>query len=590
MVLALLVITAFYTLIPFWIEPAATTLTAPILAFGMLVISVGYLLSRTRYHRWSAVLIAAHIGGVVYAEVFLNPALAVGLYRLCALSTLLCAILLPSRFVVFTVIANLIIGGLRLWTLPMDAQLEFAYAVLLVSATGGLLLVFIFHRDRLEARRRAALTARSAANRQLAEQYAKANNELHQALTNLDHLFATLDAETRTATEALNDARQAALKAMHQKTEFVSNISHEIRTPMTGIIGMFEMLRETPLSDEQGEYVTLGSDSAHKLLHIMNDILDFSKLEAGKVHLDIKSVEIRQLCHSIKALLLPQWTRANLDFLVEIDSAVPPILRADETRLRQALTNLASNAIKFTHSGGVRLHVSAQPHDAEHERVRFAVSDTGIGIPKNQIEGIFEGFVQGDPSSTRRYGGTGLGLAIARQSIRLMGGEIAIESEVGKGSTFTFTLLMQKGTMDAPPLAPPTYKLGAPNPSRGETHILIVEDNPINRELLVRMFQGMQVKTQEAADGILAVKAAQNQPFDLIVMDVRLPLMDGIETTHQIRALPLNAQTPIVAVTASIMPEEQARYLREGMNDILCKPFSIDELRAMLARWLPQLR
>ncbi|PJF26516.1 MAG: hypothetical protein CUN53_07545, partial [Phototrophicales bacterium] len=352
---------------------------------------------------------------------------------------------------------------------------------------------------------------------------------------------------------------------------------------------------ETALSKDQREYLELGRESAQKLMSLMDNLLNFSKLESGDVTLSQRPVNIRALCAEIKALLKPQWSRAQLGFTVEIDPLIPKSVIGDPERLRQILLSLAGNAIKFTHVGGVFMGVKLLKIEQDEALIQFSVSDTGIGIPGEQAEHIFESFVQGDASSSRRYGGTGLGLAIAHQLLRLMDSEIEISSQVGVGSTFTFSLRakiaevnQQQPPSPAPDAAQRQRRQEMSPSSDAQPNILVVEDNAINREMLTHIFANFGIQVAQAKDGESAVIAAQTQPFRLIMMDVNLPRMNGIDTTRLIRTIPEHASTPIIAMTASIMSDEKAQYLASGMNDVLSKPFSIQDIRNMLLRWYPE--
>lgn len=594
--LTLLPISILYAVIPLRVDPVEVGQRGitPIVLLGFFTAIFCYGLSRTFYYRWAALISIGHLIAVAYLEMFINPVQAVNLYRILIFAVLLGAMMLNPRQVVLIAAGNLAVGMLRLVTLDQTSQLDFIYSMLMINAASLLLLVFIYHRNYLETLRRTSLSQRAAAHRLLAEDYAKANQQLQHVLTNLDTMFAALDLEARAAAHAVNEAREATLKARHQKTDFVSNISHEIRTPLTGVMGTFELLRETTLSHDQQEYIELGFDSAQKLLSLMNDLLDFSKLESGKVTLNRRPIDIRALCSEIKSLLMPQWSRAQLGFTVEIDPLIPQSVIGDPERLRQVLLNLAGNAIKFTHVGGVFMEVKLLKIEQNEALIQFSVSDTGIGIPSEQAEHIFESFVQGDASSSRRYGGTGLGLAIVRQLIRLMDSEIEISSQVGVGSTFTFSLRAkiaevnhQQPPSPAPDAAQRQRRQEMSPSSDAQPNILIVEDNAINREMLTHIFANFGIQIAQVKDGESAVIAAQAHPFKLIIMDVNLPRMNGIDTSRLIRTIPNHANTPIIAMTAAIMSDEKDHYLANGMSDVLSKPFSIADLKTILKRWLP---
>ncbi len=597
LMLVLLPISILYALIPLQVDPIEVSQRGitPIVLLGFLTALFGYGLSRTSLYAWAARISIAYLMGVCYFEIFINPMQAVGLYRILIFAVLLGAMMLSPRLVVLIVVGNLAVGTLRLVTLAETMQLDFVYAMLLLNAASVLLLVFIYHRNHLENLRQSRLSQRAAAHRQLAEDYAKTNQQLQQALERLDRMYVALDREAHIAARAVDEAREAALKALHQKTEFVSNISHEIRTPLTGVMGTFELLGETHLQPEQLEYLELGRESAQKLMSLMGDLLDFTKLESGKVTLSQRPIDIRALYAEIKALLKPQWSRAHLGFSIDVDPLVPQRVIGDPERLRQILLNLAGNAIKFTHAGGVFMGAKLLEIEQDEALIEFSVSDTGIGIPKEQAERIFENLVQGDTSSSRRYGGAGLGLSIVRQLVALMDSEIKFSSQVGVGSTFKFSLRAKiADEISHEPVHPPArieqsdLEPSALPPSDTQPSVLVVEDNAINREMLIHIFAAFGIQVAQAKDGESAVLAAQTHPFRLIMMDVKLPRMNGMDTTRLIRTIPQHAATPIIAMTASIMSDEKAQYLASGMNDVLSKPFSIADLRNMLQRWYPE--
>ncbi|MDZ4764062.1 MAG: ATP-binding protein [Chloroflexota bacterium] len=604
--LATLSVIALYLTIPFMIDSARVQDDILIVALIELVVTtIAYGLSRTRYyHAGAAVLIFSSMV-LVYSVSLINPSDATFAYRFLVFSVLISGILMPFRFTLRLMVGNLIAGLIASLFIPHTYQLDFAYAFLFICVMSILQLVFMRNRDALENKRRTTITANAAAYRKLAEQHAATNRHLQGVLSNLDGVFVTLDTEMRTAAHALTEAREATIKSLRQRTEFVSNVSHEIRTPMTGVIGMLELLRETEMDDLQRELVAIGSDSAGKLLHILDDILDFSKLESGRLELESRAVDVRALCAEIKAMLLPQRSRANLDFRLQIDDDVPAVVYSDPLRLRQVLINLAGNAVKFTHEGSVELRVKMIECGADDVRLRFEISDTGIGIAADQIERIFESFVQGDSSTTRRYGGTGLGLAIARQLIRMMDGEINVESRLGEGSIFAFELKLPTQAQNSHAPRPELrlkpsedrlqFALTPRSPSsalprrQDDDHrrILLVEDNPINRQFMAGVLTTLDVMVDEAENGETALTFCAQRQYDLILMDVHMPLMDGLETTQHIRASDQpNAATPILAVTASVMPDERNRYLAAGMNGVLSKPFTMDQLRAAVNHWL----
>ena len=395
--------------------------------------------------------------------------------------------------------------------------------------------------------------------------------------------------ERQQAQAALVLARDAALQSVKLKTEFMSNMSHEVRTPMTGMLGMLELLLETNLDSEQLEFVSAALSSSRHLLRILDDILDFAKSESGKLVFELKPVEIPQLVNEVLAIGQSHAANKPVRMVATVAPNTPRRVATDPTRLRQVLMNLVNNAVKFTSSGEVEVRVSPVSENEERVRLHFEVRDTGIGIPTAQLDNIFEPFVQADGSITRKYGGTGLGLAISRQIINLMGGELVVTSEQGKGSSFSFTVAC--AVIPDPTAAQAAQALqpaAEPADANVTKHrILIAEDNPTNQHLIKMTLQPMHCTVDIVENGLEALEKVQQQSYALVLMDIHMPEMDGIESTKRIRALGGDfANLPIIAVTASIMPEEQQKFIEAGMNGIIEKPFSGKRLRALVAKWV----
>ncbi|MBU1664160.1 MAG: PhnD/SsuA/transferrin family substrate-binding protein [Gammaproteobacteria bacterium] len=411
-------------------------------------------------------------------------------------------------------------------------------------------------------------------------------DELARYRLHLEDVVARRTAELASAMTAAEAANQA-------KSAFLANMSHEIRTPMNAIVGLtYLLLRDVRDAGQQSRLAKVSTAAKH-LLGIINDILDFSKIEAGKLTLESTDFSLEQVLGGVTHLIEDKLREKGLVLRREIDPALSGVLRGDPTRLAQVLLNYLSNAVKFTEQGQITLRARLLEEDEAGLHLRFEVEDTGIGIPADRLPRLFQSFEQADGSTTRKYGGTGLGLAISRRLAQLLGGQAGAESQPGQGSTFWFTARVRRGnaptgTLDAGRLMPaPTGSLLATLRGR---RVLLVEDNLINQEVALDLLQEVGIRADLARDGREAVDKARGHDYELILMDVQMPVMDGLAATAAIRRLPGYSTAPILAMTASVFVEEQNQCLEAGMNDLVPKPVDPEALFAALAKWLPERR
>ena len=383
-------------------------------------------------------------------------------------------------------------------------------------------------------------------------------------------------------------AKELAESSSHAKTQFLANMSHELRTPMNGIIGMIDLLYHTVSNEEQLEYVDTLRKSSDALLDILNDILDLSKIQAGKLELNEAGMDLHYTLEKIHSLFINRANQKDLEFTYHITPHTPHFIVSDETRLQQILSNLTSNAIKFTNAGRVEIFINSISTDEEFHTIMFRVKDSGIGIMEEDKKLLFTNFTQLDNSSTKTFGGTGLGLAISKQLSELLGGEIGLNSVYGQGSTFWFTIKCKAALNEAEILEQRKNQAQSNEVQRfvKTLEVLLVDDNAINQKVAEKLLLRLGCDVQLASNGYEAIEKATSHQYDLIFMDIQMPEMDGVTATGKIKAILGDKCPPIIAMTAYSMKDDAEKFLSQGMDDYVSKPVKANHLHAAIKRWI----
>ena len=418
------------------------------------------------------------------------------------------------------------------------------------------------------------------------EEISLVKNALDRLLELLQQHREELENRVQIRTVELNDARERAEMANRAKSDFLANMSHEIRTPLNAIAGIVELSLREKLSPKVKEYMYMVKNASDSLLGIINDVLDFSKIEAGKMELENQPFDLNELLNNMIDVFRKDAADKKIELKLSVAPETPTILDGDAVRLGQVLTNLVANALKFTEQGEISIATELLRERGSQVRIRFTVTDSGIGIESEKIEALFDSFTQADNSITRKYGGSGLGLAICSRLVKMMGGSFSVKSRPGEGSTFAFTSEFRKTERSALQQKPTHEERAANDIALNNISLLLVDDNPINRKIMSRLLEAEGMQITLASNGQKAVDKIQQESFDVVLMDMQMPVLSGIDATIIIREQLGLTDLPIIALTANALKEDMERCLDAGMNDFIAKPINSEDVKAKIIKWL----